>query len=100
MTSSPAIVSIGYHYPERVLTNAQLAQRFGKPERWILERSGIATRRVTASESTSGLIVPAARAFLERVATLLRLSARVRSGRREADKAYRLGGAAIPRRRR
>jgi 3-oxoacyl-[acyl-carrier-protein] synthase-3 len=65
MTSSPAIVSIGYHYPERVLTNAQLAQRFGKPERWILERSGIATRRVAASESTSDLIVPAARACLQ-----------------------------------
>jgi 3-oxoacyl-[acyl-carrier-protein] synthase-3 len=64
MTPSPAIVSIGYHYPERVLTNVALAQRLGKPERWILERSGIATRRVAASESTSDLIVPAARACL------------------------------------
>jgi 3-oxoacyl-[acyl-carrier-protein] synthase III len=64
MTPSPAIVSIGYHYPEQVLTNAELAERLGKPERWILDRSGIVTRRLAASESTSDLIVPAARACL------------------------------------
>jgi 3-oxoacyl-[acyl-carrier-protein] synthase III len=65
MTVSPAVVSIGYHYPERVLTNADLAQRLGKSERWIFERSGIVTRRLAGSESTSELIVPAARACLQ-----------------------------------
>ncbi len=53
MTPSPTIVSIGYHYPERLLTNAELAQRLGKPERWILDRSGIVTRRQAASESNT-----------------------------------------------
>jgi 3-oxoacyl-[acyl-carrier-protein] synthase III len=67
MGTSPAIVGIGYHYPERVLTNADLAERFGKSERWIQERSGIVTRRVATSESTSDLILPAARACLESV---------------------------------
>jgi 3-oxoacyl-[acyl-carrier-protein] synthase-3 len=64
MTPSPAIVSIGYHFPERVLTNAELAQRLGKSESWIFERSGILTRRLAGSESTSDLILPAARACL------------------------------------
>jgi 3-oxoacyl-[acyl-carrier-protein] synthase-3 len=64
MTPAPAIVSIGYHYPEPILTNAELAQRLGKSERWILERSGIAIRRVASDEATSDLVVPAARACL------------------------------------
>jgi 3-oxoacyl-[acyl-carrier-protein] synthase-3 len=61
---APAITAVACHYPERVLTNAELAARFGKSESWILERSGIITRRVAARESTSDLIVPAARACL------------------------------------
>ena len=64
MTPTPAIVSIGHHYPERVLTNAELAQRLGKSDRWILERPGIVTRRLASHEATSDLIVPAARACL------------------------------------
>ena len=68
MTRSPAIVAIACHYPEGVLTNAELAERFGKSERWILERSGIVTRRVAARESTSDLIVPAAVACLHSAA--------------------------------
>jgi 3-oxoacyl-[acyl-carrier-protein] synthase-3 len=60
MTPAPAIVAIAHHYPEQVLANAELAQRFGKSEQWILERSGIVTRRVATTESTSDLIVPAA----------------------------------------
>jgi 3-oxoacyl-[acyl-carrier-protein] synthase-3 len=60
MSVYPAIVAIGHYYPERVLTNAELAERFGKTERWILERSGIVTRRVATAESTSDLIEPAA----------------------------------------
>ena len=62
---APAIVAIAAHYPERVLTNAELGERLGKSERWILERSGIVGRRVAADESTSDLIVPAARACLK-----------------------------------
>jgi len=61
---SPAIIAVGHYFPERILTNAELADRFGKSERWILERSGIVTRRVAATESTSDLIVPAALACL------------------------------------
>jgi len=64
MNQSPAIVAVAHHYPERVVTNAVLAERFGKSEQWILERSGIVTRRVAADESTSDLIVPAAVACL------------------------------------
>jgi 3-oxoacyl-[acyl-carrier-protein] synthase III len=67
MTASPAIVAIGHHYPERALTNAELAERLGKSERWILERSGIVSRRLATSEATSDLIVPAARHCLESV---------------------------------
>ena len=46
MTSdiAPAIVAIAEHYPERVLTNAELGERLGKSERWILERSVIVSR--------------------------------------------------------
>ena len=61
---SPAIIAVGHYFPERILTNAELADRLGKSERWILERSGIVTRRVAATESTSDLIVPAALACL------------------------------------
>jgi len=64
MTAFPAIVAIGHHYPERILTNAELAVRFGKSEQWILERSGIVARRVATTESTSDLIEPAARTCL------------------------------------
>jgi 3-oxoacyl-[acyl-carrier-protein] synthase-3 len=64
MNPSPAIVGIGHHYPERVLANAELADRLGKSEQWILERSGIVTRRVATTESTSDLILPAALACL------------------------------------
>ncbi len=64
MTPAPAIVSIGYHYPEPVLTNTELGRRLGKSDRWILERSGIATRRVASHEATSDLVVPAARTCL------------------------------------
>src|SRR4029450_12116269 len=44
--------------------HAALPHRVGKSERWILERSGIVTRRVATHEATSDLIVPAARACL------------------------------------
>ena len=67
MAPSPAIVAIGHHYPEGLLTNSELGERLGKSESWILERSGIVNRRIASRESTSDLIAAAARACLQSV---------------------------------
>jgi 3-oxoacyl-[acyl-carrier-protein] synthase-3 len=55
----------GSYIPERILTNAELARRVDTSHEWILERTGIAERRIAADgEKTSDLAIAAARATL------------------------------------
>jgi len=55
------IVGIGSHLPKRVLTNAELEQRVDTSDEWILTRTGIAERHLSADdEATSDLAYHAA----------------------------------------
>ncbi len=61
------ITGWGYYAPERVVTNAELAQTLDTSDEWIVQRSGIRQRHVAAAhESTSTLCVNAARSALQR----------------------------------
>lgn len=71
MTSGPAgssavVCGLGYWLPDRVVTNAQLCERLGVPEDWIVARTGISRRRwVAPGEAMSDLAVEAGRAALK-----------------------------------
>lgn len=57
----------GISVPERVVTSAQLAGRFGVDEHWIVSRCGIRERRaVSAGQTTASMAVEAGRRALER----------------------------------
>ncbi|MFD7908820.1 3-oxoacyl-ACP synthase III family protein [Kitasatospora sp. NPDC059722] len=57
----------GMWVPGRVVTSAQLAERFGVDEHWIVSRCGIRERRaVSAGETTASMAVEAGRRALER----------------------------------
>ncbi|MER7672740.1 beta-ketoacyl-ACP synthase 3 [Kitasatospora sp. NPDC096128] len=57
----------GVCVPERVVTSAQLAERFGVDEHWIVSRCGIRERRaVGPGQSTASMAVEAGRRALER----------------------------------
>ena len=61
------ITGVGAYVPERVLTNADLAQMVETSDEWIVERTGIRERHVAEQdEATSDVAVPAAREALER----------------------------------
>lgn len=64
---SAAILSgVGGYVPNSVLTNADLAARFGTSEEWINSRTGILQRHVvSAGECTSDLAVQAGEAALK-----------------------------------
>ena len=65
MTIASVISGIGSYLPERVLTNAQLAQTIETSDAWIRERTGIEKRHIAAEgECTSHMAVKAARAAL------------------------------------
>lgn len=67
MTSRSVLLGVGGHLPERVLTNAELAQRVDTSDEWIVARTGIRERRIAADgEKTSDLAIKAARLALER----------------------------------
>jgi len=56
---------IGSYLPERVLTNAELAQQVDTSDEWIVQRTGIRQRHVAAEgEHTSHLALAAARRAL------------------------------------
>ena len=60
------ITGLGTHVPERILTNAELAQIVDTSDEWILERTGIRERRIAAKEEAlTDIARPAARAALE-----------------------------------
>ena len=56
MASTPyaRLIGTGSYLPERVLTNAELAQRVDTSDEWIRERTGIAQRHVAAEGQTTG----------------------------------------------
>lgn len=61
-----AIVGTGMYVPEKVLTNADLERMVDTSDEWILARTGIRERRISAPEqASSDLSVIAARRALE-----------------------------------
>jgi 3-oxoacyl-[acyl-carrier-protein] synthase III len=61
-------ISTGFHVPERVVTNDELAQSWNTSDQWIRERTGIEQRRWVrwGEEAGSDLAVRATRIALER----------------------------------
>src|SRR3546814_3215942 len=60
------IVGTGSCLPEREVTNAELSTRVDTSDDWIVERTGIRSRRIAAEgETTSTLATVAARHALE-----------------------------------
>jgi len=62
-----SITGLGAHVPERVLTNAELAQMVDTSDEWIVTRTGIHERRIAGpDEALSDICLPAAREALDR----------------------------------
>ncbi|MBA0049983.1 ketoacyl-ACP synthase III [Streptomyces sp. AJS327] len=59
-TYGTRIAALGYHQPERVLTNDDLAQLVDTSDEWIRQRTGIVTRHVAEDESVADLAAAAA----------------------------------------
>jgi 3-oxoacyl-[acyl-carrier-protein] synthase-3 len=65
MTFRSHVVGCGAYLPERIVTNAELAQRLDTSDDWIVQRTGIRQRHVAApGELTSDLAVIAAQRAL------------------------------------
>lgn len=60
------IAGWGAAWPEQVVGNAELAERFGVDEHWISSRCGIQERRWVTDQTTASLAVDAGRAALDR----------------------------------
>ena len=61
------LVAVGSHVPSRVLTNADLEQMVETSDEWIVSRTGIRERRISAEdEAASDLAAMAAAQILER----------------------------------
>ena len=62
-----SITGLGTYAPERVLSNAELAELVDTSDEWIIERTGIKERRIAAPEQAmTDLALPAAQMALER----------------------------------
>jgi 3-oxoacyl-[acyl-carrier-protein] synthase-3 len=60
--SPVSITGLGWHVPERVMTNDELAAMVDTSDEWIRERTGIRERRIAApEEAMTDLALPAAR---------------------------------------
>ena len=59
------IRGLGYHVPERILTNADLERMVETSDEWIVSRTGIKERRLADGQSCSDLALPAAVQALE-----------------------------------
>jgi 3-oxoacyl-[acyl-carrier-protein] synthase-3 len=61
-----SITGLGWHVPERVLTNDELAEMVDTSDEWIMARTGIRERRIAApDEAMTDLALPACRQALE-----------------------------------
>ncbi|KOV80705.1 beta-ketoacyl-ACP synthase III [Nocardia sp. NRRL S-836] len=58
--SGSRVVAFGHYQPERVLTNADLEQMVDTNDEWILQRTGIATRRIAGDETVADMAAAAA----------------------------------------
>ena len=59
---NPIISGTGWYLPETVVTNHDLVARINTTEMFIIERTGVVTRRhVSADQAVSNLMIPAAR---------------------------------------
>ncbi len=64
--NSAGILGMGYHVPEKILTNADIEKLVDTNDEWIVERTGIKQRRISAkNESTSDLAFEAAKKALK-----------------------------------
>lgn len=64
------IVGTGSYLPDTVLSNAELGERLGVGEQWIIDKTGIKERRIAAPEkATSDLATPAALRALDAAQT-------------------------------
>ena len=59
------IRGLGYHVPERILTNADLERMVETTDEWITSRTGIRERRLADGQSCSDLALPASLQALE-----------------------------------
>lgn len=65
MTIRSVIAGVGAYLPEKILTNAELAQTVETTDEWIVERSGIRQRHIAADgQKTSDLAIVATRQAL------------------------------------
>lgn len=65
MNTRPLICGIGFHVPEKILTNAELEAMVDTTDEWITTRTGIRERRIAApGEACSDLGAAAARQAL------------------------------------
>jgi 3-oxoacyl-[acyl-carrier-protein] synthase-3 len=65
VTLRSVVLGCGSYLPQRILTNAELAQRIDTSDEWIVQRTGIRQRHIAAEgEFTSHLALNAARAAL------------------------------------
>lgn len=60
------IIGLGYHVPDKILTNFDLEKMVETSDKWIVERTGIKERRIAGNnEATSDLAVKAAEKALK-----------------------------------
>ena len=65
MTTRAVVIGCGHYLPARVMTNAEFAERLDTSDEWIVARSGIERRHISAEgETTSDLAAAAGRAAL------------------------------------
>ncbi len=66
MNRSVGIIGLGYYVPDRIITNKELESFVDTSDSWIIERTGIKERRISAeTEATSDLAEKAASAALK-----------------------------------
>jgi 3-oxoacyl-[acyl-carrier-protein] synthase-3 len=64
-TTRAAVLGLGVHVPERILTNADLERIVDTTDEWIFARTGIRARRIVEDgQAASDLGIPAAKAAL------------------------------------
>ena len=69
------ITAVGYHVPEKIVTNTDLEKIFETSDEWIRARTGIRERRhVAQGEATSDLAAAATCKLLEKGESPLRKS--------------------------
>jgi len=66
MTTRSKIIGTGSYLPERIMTNAELAETVDTSDQWIIERTGIRQRHIAADgETTASIAYQAALRALE-----------------------------------